>query len=429
MNGRQLLADALKNFTYSLAQGMAASSQAPGRRGSQLGMAAAFGAPMQLREMERKREEEEAERRFRLDQFRQMVGQNDIENAMRMIPLMTGQANPTIPAANPQATPMSYPGQVGQGPTMGGGTQQVMRPNPPITVPLRTGPMTVTPPNAQQLAIQKMEELRKQAQIQQEFAPPRNIDPLSDAGQAAQINIANARPVATKSLQTTDIDDPDKPGSPLKAIFDPDSGNIIHPTTRMIIPLPKPYREPDKPQAEAGQYLPITDQQGRVTKWVNPKTRQVVTAQELGITDEAYRGPMSPERQKMQENAKSGLRAIATLREELKKPGMLAALAVPTSPLARKARAARGEMIDVMTRLRTGAALNNQEQAFYRDQAPGLIDALFADPETINYKLSIFENEFKGLAGESGGPKVGTVEDGFEFLGGDPANPKNWKKK
>jgi hypothetical protein len=28
-----------------------------------------------------------------------------------------------------------------------------------------------------------------------------------------------------------------------------------------------------------------------------------------------------------------------------------------------------------------------------------------------------------------GAPKVGTVEQGYEFMGGDPSNPKNWKKK
>ena len=29
----------------------------------------------------------------------------------------------------------------------------------------------------------------------------------------------------------------------------------------------------------------------------------------------------------------------------------------------------------------------------------------------------------------AGGPKVGTVEDGYEFMGGNPADQKNWKKK
>ena len=212
---------------------------------------------------------------------------------------------------------------------------------------------------------------------------------------------APGREPTPKSIGHVNIQDPKSPGKPLQANYDTGTGVTTDPRDGAVIADPRPYHEAG---AEPGQYLAITDQQGRVTKWVNPKTKTVITAQELGIGEDAYRGPVSSERQKMQENAKSGLRAIAKLREELKKPGMLASLVVPGSPTARLARAARGEMVDVMTRLRTGAALNSQEQTFYRDQAPGLIDALFADPDTIEYKLSIFENEFKGLAGDSQQP-------------------------
>ena len=188
-------------------------------------------------------------------------------------------------------------------------------------------------------------------------------------------------------------------GKPFIANFNPRTGEYLDPATGRPITGFQPKPDAD---SEPGSYVPVTDSRGVVTGWVNPKTRKVVTAAELGVAG-GFRGPMSPERQKMEENAQSGLRAIDKLRSELKKPGMLAELAIPTSPAARTARAARGEMIDVITRLRTGAALNKDEQAFYRDQAPGLIDALFGDPDTIEYKLSIFENEFKGLAGGSGG--------------------------
>lgn len=167
--------------------------------------------------------------------------------------------------------------------------------------------------------------------------------------------------------------------------------------------------------AEPGTYVTLTDQQGKITGFVNPKTQRFLKPEDIaGMPSDSLKNAMSPERQKMQENAKSGLRAIATLKEELKKPGVLAALAVPNSPTARKARAARAEMVDVMTRLRTGAALNKDEQTFYRDQAPGLIDALFNDPSTIDYKLSIFADEFNGLAG-TGTPNGGGAIEELEF--------------
>lgn len=108
---------------------------------------------------------------------------------------------------------------------------------------------------------------------------------------------------------------------------------------------------------------------------------------------------MTGDRLKLQTNARSGLSAVAKLREALKRPNALKELSVPGSPTERAARAARNEMVDVLTRIRTGAALNESEEAFYKGQAPGLADDLFSSPADIEYKLSIFEDNFKALAG------------------------------
>ena len=48
------------------------------------------------------------------------------------------------------------------------------------------------------------------------------------------------------------------------------------------------------------------------------------------------------------------------------------------------------------TRLRTGAALNKEEQEFYDSQLPKVTD----QPRDIEYKLSLFEDLFSRLSGQ-----------------------------
>lgn len=46
-----------------------------------------------------------------------------------------------------------------------------------------------------------------------------------------------------------------------------------------------------------------------------------------------------------------------------------------------------------------------------------------------NGTLEGFKASRRGLIEESKAPKVGDIVDGYEFLGGDPANEKSWRKK
>jgi hypothetical protein len=103
---------------------------------------------------------------------------------------------------------------------------------------------------------------------------------------------------------------------------------------------------------------------------------------------------LSPEVQKIKANAESGLKALTRLDREIKKDsGSLAKAALPFSPGARILETARNEIKDVLQRLRTGAAINDQEMDFYGKQMPSALDS----DETIEYKLGLYRDLFTRL--------------------------------
>ncbi len=99
---------------------------------------------------------------------------------------------------------------------------------------------------------------------------------------------------------------------------------------------------------------------------------------------------------KTRENAISGLAALKVVEEEINKDqNILLKAAVPGSIFARKFETARKEASDVITRLRTGAALNESEERFYKSQLPTILD--YKNPEAIKYKIELFRNLFERL--------------------------------
>lgn len=107
-----------------------------------------------------------------------------------------------------------------------------------------------------------------------------------------------------------------------------------------------------------------------------------------------------------QANAQSAISALDTLRNEIgKNPNALAKADTPgqTLPLVGGfvtratgegvLRDARNEAADVISRLRTGAAINAQEEKFYKGQLPRAGDS----PETINYKLDTLTKFFNNF--------------------------------
>ncbi len=172
MARNSFLADTLKTFLFSLSQGLSASGQARGQQGTNLGMGAALGAPFQLREMERARMLQEEERARLLEAAKAATKRGEIEDAVKMFNALKGMETQSIPVNVPVATPSpigTLDGGTFQPPAQGGGQMGVMTPNPSINFP---GVGAMTPPNAQQMALQKANELRQGLQVQQEFAPP-----------------------------------------------------------------------------------------------------------------------------------------------------------------------------------------------------------------------------------------------------------------
>lgn len=129
-----------------------------------------------------------------------------------------------------------------------------------------------------------------------------------------------------------------------------------------------------------------------------PQDSRIGTAsilQSAGVPLPAKPEELSGEEKKQTYNAASGLRALSTIREELGSggKGKLFAAALPGSPGARKYSTASKEIADVLTRLRTGAQINDFELEFYQGQLPSVLDS----KETVDYKLKIFEDLFSSF--------------------------------
>lgn len=174
------------------------------------------------------------------------------------------------------------------------------------------------------------------------------------------------------------------------------------------VPLPKEVEEQRIRISKATQKAAATSEQPSdlvdtvlaqpaLYDTLTPTQRQKILP-ELTKRGFVYEGkPLSPEAQKVKENAESGLRALAKIETMIgEDPSVLVKSALPGSLGARQYAAAKNEVMDVITRLRTGAALNLQEQDFYAKQVPGLLD--LTDKEAISYKIKQLRDLFTGLS-------------------------------
>lgn len=119
--------------------------------------------------------------------------------------------------------------------------------------------------------------------------------------------------------------------------------------------------------------------------------------------------PLSAESSKVISNANSGLTSLAQLRQIMENdPSARTKQIIPGQSMFGGAignamgtssyNAATKNITDVITRLRTGAAMTDSEEQFYLSMMPQAFDP----PETVNQKLDIFQQLFESVANRTG---------------------------
>lgn len=130
--------------------------------------------------------------------------------------------------------------------------------------------------------------------------------------------------------------------------------------------------------------------------------------------------PLSAEASKVIANAQSGLTSLDQVRSMLQKdPSLLGRTAIPfREQLGGLGASALGtssydtatrNIADVITRLRTGAAITENEEKFYRSQLPQPFDP----PETVEQKLQMFEQLFGSVASRNPSYSENSAADAF----------------
>ncbi len=119
--------------------------------------------------------------------------------------------------------------------------------------------------------------------------------------------------------------------------------------------------------------------------------------------------PVTAEEKKTHGAALQGLKMISNIRERIaQQPSVLARAAMPGKPGARLFEKYKVEFREIISRIRSGMALNQQEMAIYKDQMPGLLDQLLGEKGTIEGGLKIYEDLFLHTAQSFGRRPVGS---------------------
>ncbi len=278
VSARRLMRDALLNFTGSLAAGLSASASAPGGRGTRAGMGAALQYPFVMEQLRKQQEAEAADRKLKLALFLQQVKQQQMAQAADTYKMLTG-----VPG---QEQTMSAPApQIGGQPSpLPTASVTNTLGNPPIN--LGNG-ITATPPTAQDLGNQNLQQLAGQEAIKAQFRPPvptPNMDPNSPQAvqnrTAGQIAVEQARtpPVKPTTLTPRSMMVDGKPA----IVLDDGQGNFLDIATKKpITGQVTPYVAPQRTSATSGNSTQPNDvkdtARGIAEGTISPKISQSVS--------------------------------------------------------------------------------------------------------------------------------------------------------
>ena len=106
---------------------------------------------------------------------------------------------------------------------------------------------------------------------------------------------------------------------------------------------------------------------------------------------------------------------------------VLGGLKAAVKPLAEKAK---GDLnMQEVRDLNAAMGALNDEDLTAGARYAGYVTAINIVRKSLVSKYPDLAEKAMSGATPAGAPAIGTVEDGHEFLGGDPANPKNWRAK
>lgn len=128
--------------------------------------------------------------------------------------------------------------------------------------------------------------------------------------------------------------------------------------------------------------------------------------------------PMSAEAAKVTSNAELGLQALGDLENLISQdPGALRKTAIPGRGIAsgilgralgtQPLDAARQQVVDIIARLRTGAAITKEEAAMFNKFLPQAYDT----PQVQSQKLNYLQSQFQNILTRTGGSSTDSLEE------------------